>query len=175
MKKPELMTKDEIGRELSPDAPLSDRSVQRYIALAEVQPAIKGSGRGNVAKFRREDVEKIKTAYQGAAEARDGQSTAISTTKPAMLQPVALVGELLTANVEGFQRLQNALDTWPVWLTRVEALERTGLPVTWLDAGIRRGELPHVGEGRGRRFHRDELRAFAERVRDRSYLAKLFK
>jgi len=175
MKKPELMTKDEIARELSPDAPLSDRSVQRYIALAEVAPAVKGSGRGNVAKFRRQDVEKIKAAYKAAAEARDGQSTALTTTKPATLQPVALVGELLNASAEGFQRLQAALDAWPVWLTRLAALERTGLPVTWLDAGIKAGQLPHIGEGRARRFHRDDVRAFAERVRDRSYLAELFK
>ena len=46
MKKPELLTKDDIARELSNgDAPLSIRSVERYIQLAGVEPAVKGSGR----------------------------------------------------------------------------------------------------------------------------------
>ena len=169
--KPALLTKDEIARELSPDEPLSTRSVERYIQLANVEPAVKGSGRGKQAKFRREDVEQIKAAYSAAAERREQQreSTALTTTKPATLQPVALVEEFIGSN----QRLQAALDTWPVWLTRAEALARTGLPASWFDAGVSRNELPHVGEGRGRRFHRDELRAFAERIRDRDYLARL--
>jgi hypothetical protein len=175
MKKAELLTKDDIARELSEgDEPLSIRSVERYIQLAEVQPAVKGSGRGKQAKFNRADVEKIKTAYKAAAEKREQQSTALATTKPATPASVALVAELLSSNTEGFQRLQSALDTWPVWLTRVDALERTGLPVTWFDAGVRRGELPHVGEGRARRFHRDDVRNFAEKVRDRKYLGTLF-
>jgi hypothetical protein len=175
MKKPDLLTKDEIARELSPDAPLSERSVQRYIALAEVKPAVKGSGRGHVAKFARADVEKIKSAYTAAAEQREVQSTALTTTKPASLSSVALVRDLLDSNQEGFRQLQSALDTWPVWLTRVDALERTGLPASWFDAGVSKKELPHVGEGRGRRFHRDELRAFAERVRGAEYLTELLK
>jgi hypothetical protein len=176
MKKAELLTKDDIARELSADGdePLSIRSVERYIQLAEVQPAVKGSGRGKQAKFSRADVEKIKTAYKTAAERREQQSTALATIKPATPASVALVAELLSSNTEGFQRLQSALDTWPVWLTRVDALERTGLPVTWFDAGVRHGELPHVGEGRGRRFHRDDVRSFAEKVRDRKYLGGLF-
>jgi len=176
MKKPELLTKNDISRELSEggDEPLSIRSVERYIQLAEVHPAVKGSGRGKQAKFNRADVEKIKTAYKAAAEKREQQSTALATTKPATPASVALVGELLSSNTEGFQRLQSALDTWPVWLTRVDALERTGLPVTWFDAGVRRGKMPHVGEGRGRRFHRDDVRQFAEKVRDRKYLGGLF-
>ena len=175
MKKPELMTKDEIARELAPDAPLSDRSVQRYIAIAGVKPAVRGSGRGHVAKFKREDVEKIKRAYKRAAEHREGQSTALTTTKPVSRSPVAFVADLVASNVEGFHALRDALDTWPVWLTKAEALERTGLPGSWLDAGIRSGELSHTGEGRGRRFHRDDVRAFDARIKDKDYLAGLLK
>jgi hypothetical protein len=173
--KKDLLTKEDIARELSPSDPLSDRSVQRYIQLAGVEPAVKGSGRGKVAKFQRADVEKIKTAYKVAAETRTQTSTALTPTKPATLQPVALVGELITANVEGFRLLQAALDTCPVWLTRTEAIERTGLPSTWFDAAVKSddGALPHIGEGRARRFHRDDVRLLAERVRDRKYLDKL--
>jgi hypothetical protein len=38
-------------RLLSPRGPLSERSVQRYIQLAGVEPAVKGSGRGRVELF----------------------------------------------------------------------------------------------------------------------------
>jgi len=173
--KKDLLTKEDIARELSPAEPLSDRSVQRYIQLAGVEPAVKGSGRGKVAKFKREDVEKIKTAYKVAAETRAQTSTALTTTKPATLQRVALVEELIAANTEGFRTLQAALDTCPVWLTRTEAIERTGLPSTWFDAAVKSGDgaLPHKGRGRARRFHRDDVRLLAERVRDSEYLGKL--
>jgi hypothetical protein len=179
--KNDLLTKDDIARELSPDAPLHERSVQRYIQLAGVEPAIKGSGRGKQAKFARADVEKIKTAYQTAAENRHTPSHALTTTKPDTLQPVAVVAELMTSNAENFQRLSSALDTWSMWLTRAEVIERTGLPASWIDAAIRKDKeskeqvrLPFVGNGRARRFHRDDVRAFAERVRDRKYLTALF-
>ncbi len=175
--KKDLLTKDDIARELSPSDPLSDRSVQSYIQRAEVTPAEKGSGRGKVAKFRREDVEKIKAAYKVAAENRAQPSTALTATKPAMLQSVALVGDLINANVEGFRMLQAALDSCPVWLTRTEAIEHIGVPAAWFDAAVgatdNGNKLPHVGEGRGRRFHREDVRAFAERIRDSEYLGKL--
>jgi hypothetical protein len=80
----ELLTKEEIGRELSPDDPLSTRSVERYINIAGVKPAVKGGGAGRVAKFLRSDVEKIKAAYKAAAEQRETQSTALTATKPDM-------------------------------------------------------------------------------------------
>jgi len=173
--KPELLTKNEIASELSPDAPLTVRSVERYIHLAKVTPAIKGSGRGRQAKFKREDVEKIKAAYKTAAEARDKQSTALTERPRAVMQPAAFVSELIESNAERFQSLQSALDAWPIWLSRSEAIARSGLPASWLDAGARSGELAHVGEGRGRRFHRDDVREFAGRVRDAAYLKKLLK
>jgi hypothetical protein len=173
--KSDLLTKDEIARELSPDEPLSTRSVERYIALAEVSPEVKGSGRGKQARYARADVEKIKAAYSLAQQGREEkrESTALTTTKPAALSPVALVAQSVERQSEGFKALSNALDTWPIWLTKAQALERTGLPESWFDAGVKRGELQHTGEGRGRRFHRDDLRAFAESVKDGVYLKML--
>ncbi|MBA3765389.1 MAG: hypothetical protein H0W99_00090 [Acidobacteria bacterium] len=78
-----MLTKEEIGRELSPDDPLSVRSVERYINIAGVKPAVKGGGAGRVAKFLRSDVEKIKAAYKAAAEVRDKQTQALAA--PAMI------------------------------------------------------------------------------------------
>lgn len=69
--------------------------------------------------------------------------------------------------------MASALDSWPIWLSRGEAIERTGLPASWFDAGVRAGDLAHTGEGRGRRFHREDVRAFAERIREKDYLTGL--
>jgi hypothetical protein len=170
----DLLTKEEIAAMLNEAEPLSVRSVERYIELAKVTPAVKGKGRGSHSKFTREDAEKIRAAYQAAAEGRDKQSQALTTTKPASLQSVAL-SHLIDSQSEGFKSLSDALDSWPTWLTKAQALERTGLPVTWFDAGVKKGAegLPHVGEGRARRFHRDDVRAFAERVRGAEYLKDL--
>jgi hypothetical protein len=171
----ELLTKIEIARELSPDEPLTVRSVERYIQLANVAPVVKGSGRGKQAKFSRADVEKIKAAYHAATDLRNNQSTALTAPRAAMMQPAALVAQLIESNASQFQSLQAALDTWPVWMNRSDAITRSGLPAAWLDAGARSGELAHVGEGRGRRFHRDDVREFAARVRDAKFLKKLLK
>src|SRR5215207_6429278 len=132
-----LLTKPQIASELGGTGePLSIRSVERYIQLANVRPVVKGSGRGKQAQFSRADVDKIKEAYHAAAEQREQRSTALTTTKPAAPAPVAVVAELIARNAEGFQTLSAALDSWPVWLTRAEALNRTGLPSTWFDAAV---------------------------------------
>jgi hypothetical protein len=166
-----LMTKEEIGRYLSPKEPLSERSVQRYIALANEQlpegEQIRAEshgrgGAGNVAKYRREDVEKIKAAYVAATEKREQGSAALAVRQPDTLAPVALAAQIAESSREAFRALSAALDVWPVWMTRAEAIERTGLPASWFDEGARAGKLAHIGEGRGRRFHRDDVRAFAE-------------
>jgi hypothetical protein len=178
MKKQTLLTKEDIARELSENEPLSIRSVERYINLARVVPAVKGSGRGKQAKFRREDVDKVVAAYKAAAEKRENKSTtAITTTKPAALSPVAVITELMSNNLVVVQSLTQSLaeslDSCPIWLTREQALERTGLPRTWLDAAIASKELQHVGDGRGRRYHRADVRAFAGRVQDRNFLSSI--
>ncbi len=176
-KKSDLLTKKDIASELSENEPLSIRSVERYINLARVVPAVKGSGRGRHAKFRREDVDTIVGIYNAASEQRENQSTAITTTKPVALSPVAVITELMSNNLVGVQSLTQSLaeslDSCPIWLTREQALERTGLPGTWLDAAIASKELQHVGDGRGRRYHRADVRAFAERVQDRNFMSSL--
>lgn len=174
MKDEELLTKEEIARELVDDGqePLSIRSVERYINLAGVSPAVKGSGRGKQAKFSRDDVVKIKAAYKAAAETRGGGGTSLTRAAAGGVQRAAAVAEL-ERNTEALTGLRAALDPWPVWMTKAQALRRSGLPASWFNSGARSGELPHVGEGRGRRFHRDEVRAFAERVRESSYVAGL--
>ena len=77
--------------------------------------------------------------------------------------------------VEVFERLGDVLeslraaaDSAPVWLTREQALEASGMPSSWFDAAVRGGQLAHIGEGRGRRYHREDVRRYAESLRPRA-------
>ncbi|HEX8556698.1 MAG TPA: hypothetical protein VF668_01275 [Pyrinomonadaceae bacterium] len=177
----ELLTKEEIARELNPAEPLSIRSVERYIKIANdegaaIIPAVKGSGRGKQAKFRRADVEKIKAAYQASAEAREQQQQQTAALAPSRAGlPAPLVEQLVADQRRGFEELRQALDPWPMWLTRTDALERTGLPPTWFDLGVKKELLPFVGVGRSRRYHRDHVRTFAGSIREGDFLKALLK
>lgn len=172
------LTKEQIAEELSPGAPLSIRSVERYIQIANeggagIVPKVEGVGRGKKATYKRDDVEKIKAAYRAAQEAQKEREQ--GSTSLALHRPAATSLAIAEGMRESYLALASALDSCPVWLSRAEAIERTGLPASWLDAGIRSGELAHIGEGRGRRFHRQDVRAFAEKVREKDYLAGLLK
>jgi hypothetical protein len=172
-----LLTKEDIARELNPDEPLSIRSVERYIQLAGVRPAVLGKGRGKQSQFARADVDKIVAAYHKAQaeqqQARDTQ--ALATTKPASLERVAVVGELVAQQSEAFRALSSALDPWPVWMTKQQAVELSGVPSSYFDLGVRAGELPHVGAGTGRRYHRDDIRRFAAQMREPGFIEGLKK
>jgi hypothetical protein len=99
---------------------------------------------------------------RGTTEA--GKALAIAPALPPVLlelfRPVAL-------------ELRAAADSWPVWLTKAQALELSGLAPTWFAAGVKAGELPHAGAGRARRYHRDAVRSFADQVRVPAYLERL--
>lgn len=186
MPEDDLLTKDDISRELNPAEPLSIRSVERYIELAAVEPTVKGKGRGSLSKYSRADVAKIVTAYRTAQEQqqqrRDGQaSQALATTKPASVERAALAGEILTSQREGFETLAERIDSWPVWMSRDEAIARAGIPPSYFEAATRQRKgrdapepaVPHIGHGKARRFHRDDVRAFAERMREPGFIDKL--
>lgn len=170
----ELLTKEQIGQELNPSDPLGVRSVERYIALAGVEPAIKGKGRGHQSKFARADVEKIVTAYREAQERQQQPSQAIARAPSAGLQ-LAAAAEWTSAQAEGFRALSSTLDPWPVWMSKAQAVELSGVPASYFDAGVRAGELPHVGGGTGRRYHREDVRAFAEKMREPGFIEGLRK
>lgn len=163
--KDDLVTKEEIRDALEKAGHrMHPRTIEKKLSLAGIEPVEKGSGRGKQAKYRRADAERILLAGEE-------QSTALTTTRPAAL--VALVAEAMTNNAAGFQSLRAALDSWPVWLTRLDAIARTGLPATWFDAGVRKGELIPLGNGRARRYDRDNVRHFAARMKDAGYLRRL--
>lgn len=69
---------------------------------------------------------------------------------------------------EFMRQLSAILNPYPWLLTKAQAVELSGLPVTWIEQATR-GDSPklrHIGRGRGWRVHRDELLAFAESFRD---------
>lgn len=170
MSETDLLTKRQIAAEFSDgDKEMSVRNVERMLSEANIKPAVAATGRGHESKYRREDVERMRAARAVAAEKRaEGTQALQTTTKPA----VALV-ELLEGQRASFSELAATLDPWPVWMTTKQALELSGLAPSWLYAGLRKGELAVVGTRRTRRIHRDDLRRFAERVREADYLKTL--
>jgi hypothetical protein len=66
-----------------------------------------------------------------------------------------------------------SLDPWPVWMTKAKAVELSGIPASYFDRGVKAGELPHVGRGTGRRYHRDDVRRFAEKMRKPGFIEGL--
>jgi excisionase family DNA binding protein len=168
MKKQTLLTKEDIARELSENEPLSIRSVERYINLARVVPAVKGSGRGKQAKFRREDVDKVVAAYKAAAEKRENQSTALTTTKPAALSRVAFVAEI----VEAIEVARAASPQPPTLtdiaqkftLSLIEASRLSGLSRGHLREAIEAKKLKAQIIGKGWRVKREELASYIRKL-----------
>ena len=58
-----------------------------------------------------------------------------------------------------------ATNGYPVWLTRAQALELSGLPFKWIERAVRLQKLKPIGNGRGWRIHRSELLELAEGLR----------
>lgn len=55
------------------------------------------------------------------------------------------------------------VDTRPVLVTKAEAVEMSGLPVSWLELAIKAGHVSAFGRGVARRLRRDEVLALAAR------------
>lgn len=54
---------------------------------------------------------------------------------------------------------------YPMWLTKAQALELSGLPFKWIERAVREQKLRPIGNGRGWRIHRSDLVALAESLR----------
>ncbi len=89
-------------------------------------------------------------------DAADGAQSLVASSSDGGAHLVVALVEALRAGV----------DSSPVWLTREQALGVSGLPVTWFDNAVREKRIPHVGEGRGRRYHREDVRRLAESLRE---------
>jgi len=57
---------------------------------------------------------------------------------------------------------------YPMWLTKAQALELSGLPFKWIERAVRDQRLKPIGNGRGWRIHRNDLLALAESLRSDS-------
>jgi excisionase family DNA binding protein len=168
MKKQNLLTKEDIARELSPNESFSIRSVERYLKLAKVKAEVKGSGRGRQAKFKREDVDKVVAAYKVAAQKRENQSTALTTTKPAALSRVAVVAEIL----EVIEAVRAASPQPPTLtdiaqkftLSLIEASRLSGLSRGHLREAIEAKKLKARIIGKGWRVKRENLVEYVRKL-----------
>jgi len=57
---------------------------------------------------------------------------------------------------------------YPVWLTKTQALELSGLPFKWIERAVREQKLKPIGAGRAWRIHRGDLLALVESLRSRT-------
>jgi hypothetical protein len=135
--------------------------------------------------------EMVRQGEQAELQRREGRE-ALTATKRDRIS-VAVVGELVAhleqqrgEQIQFGERLVESLgqhlamserlgeklvaeiarhDPRPVWLTREQALELSGLPASLLQQGIKDERLHPIGKGRGWRLNRDELLAFSVGLR----------
>jgi len=139
---------------------VSIRLVEKYASegrLGEVK-YVRGKT-GKQADFDPASVEKLK------AELESVDRQLIAPNRRAANLNGALSEQTPPAVMALVEALRSAVDTSPVWLTKGEALKASGIPERWFDRAVRAGLVPHIGEGRGRRFHRSDVRRYAESLR----------
>jgi hypothetical protein len=159
-----------------------ERAVERYkkqgrLSARKVKVTRKDGKKGEVLDFDERELQTLKDELDSPSQVISPQVARMEPQdEPGALIPSAglqILAELLQRQERGQTALVAVSDPWPVWMPRAKALELAGLPATWFDAGVRKGELRPTGAGRARRFHRDDVRAFAELVREPAYLARL--
>ena len=152
------MTKEEVAQALG----CSTRQVEKYAHEKRlgVVEYVRGK-RGRQARYKPEEVERLKGELQRAESEVIGHSPAPvglsrqSSTTPAGLERFA---ELIA------ERLRPA-DPRPLWLTRAQAAEVSGLPLRWIDRAVKAGQLRPIGHGHGWRVHRDDGLRLAESLK----------
>ncbi len=139
---------------------VSVRLVEKYASegrLGEVR-YVRGKT-GKQADFDPASVERLR------AELESVDRQLVAPNRRAASLDGALAEQPPVALMALAEALRSAVDSSPVWLTKVEALKASGVPARWFDRAAREGQLPHIGAGRGRRFHRADVRRWAESLR----------
>lgn len=155
------MTKDDVAKALE----CSTRQVEKYAGegrLGQVE-YVKGK-RGKQASYKPEEVERLKAELERERAEVIGHGPA-----PSQLAPRAPSGLTQAAALERFaelvaERLRPA-DTRPLWLTKAQAVEVSGLPARRITEAVRSKALAHIGRGHGWRVHRDDVLSLAESFR----------
>lgn len=160
----------------------SERAVERYreagrLSTRKVKEKGKDGRTREVNDYDAEELQSLKDELDNPSQVISPQVARVEPQDaPGALAPAGalqFLQELIQRQERGQAALVAVSDPWPVWMPRALALELAGLPATWFDAGVKKGELKPTGAGRARRFHRDDVRAFAELVREPAYLARL--
>jgi excisionase family DNA binding protein len=166
-KKDELLTKGQIAAELSdnPKEPLSIRSVERYIRIANIRPAVRGTGRGHQSKYSRADVDNIVTAYRKSQEVREAGSQTLTTTRPTtgFVEQLALEQLLLAIKSPVVQQVPIAAK---LILSLKEASALSGISRDYLVEAIKKRKLKaRLDEiGRGYRIKRADLEDYIKKL-----------
>jgi hypothetical protein len=146
------MDKEQVKAELG----VSIRRVEQFASegrLGEVKYV--RSKTGKKADYDPEAVERLKAELEtpdAPLEAPQGRAT----------------GLVVASQVEAARRFAEVIadalrpvDTRPVLVTKAQAVEMSGLPVSWIELAVRAGRLASFGRGVARRLRRDEVLALA--------------
>jgi hypothetical protein len=167
----ETFTKQEAAEECG----TTKRTIERRLKPAGSRPGKHGKetlyARADVFRLREElGYRKPETAITPDSYDTEPETSPDTTRDAQALQPAHLltvIEQIVTRQREAYEQViekQSATaeraDPWPEWLTRAEALERSGIPPTYFR------EVPHIGRGRAVRYHRDDVRALSRRLRE---------
>lgn len=158
---PELLTKSEAVARLN----VSERSLERYVKAGRITPVYQtgtdSKGRtSQLAHFAASDLDALKAAMDAPTPAPMVKTIDVApvsdkparqpdiTTQPDNPTLAALVA--LSANAAS-----------PLWLSLKEAAGLSGLPLADLRRAVQSGELANIRTGRGVRFRRDAVLAWA--------------
>lgn len=137
---------------------VSVRLVEKYAAEGRLGQVRYVRGKtGKVADYDTAEVERLKAELESVdtqLETSPGSRTGL--VAPAQAAAFRQFAELLQAAVR-------PVDTRPVLLTREQAVEASGLPLTWIRLAVKRGAVEQIGRGRAARLRRDEVLALAAR------------
>ncbi len=135
---------------------VSIRRVEQFASEGRLGEVLYVRGRtGKQADFTPEAVAALKAELETPDTQIEGPNR--HATGLAVASQFAVAERLVRVLAEAVK----PTDTRPVLLTKAEAVEMSGLPVTWIESAIRAGRLAAFGRGVARRLRRDEVLALA--------------
>lgn len=122
---------------------------------------------GKQRDFEPEAVERLKAELESvdvaleAPNRRAGDSAGLASPNVTPQDFAAMIAEAMRP----VMAQARPVDTRPLWLTKAEAVEVSGLPARRIAEAVKVGSVAHIGRGSGWRVHRDDVLKLAESLR----------
>jgi len=164
------MNKKEVAEALG----CSTRQVEKHVSTGRLGVKEYRRGKhGREAVYDPEQVERLRVELEAEQAQVIGTPGALEKVKPPALS--GLPGEQAGRALELLAEIRDALgarqlppaplDTRPLWLTKAQAVEVTGLPARRIAEAVKAQRVAHIGRGSGWRCCRDDVLKLAEGLR----------